>query len=123
MPVQYLPGTRYIKSPEYRNGRFDDPDAQAFWQELPDNLKEIALAELAVSNCVEQLLRNDERNIVLLAFDRGPLTEIPESDHLQVHRSHSYGNYCYDGTSCTIEDLPSGCFLVFDDPDWSKDAP
>lgn len=102
-----------------RDGRrFADPDAQAFWQELPESLRQIALSELAASNGVAQILRNDERGIILLAFRRGPLTALPENEALQLHTVHAFGNYCYNGTRCTVEDLASGCFRAFDDPNW-----
>jgi len=34
-----------------------------------------------------------------------------------VHTQHRYGNYCYDGTTCTYEDPETGSFLALSDPD------
>jgi hypothetical protein len=99
-----------------------DPEANSYWCEMPDSLKEIAAREVAAGNKVQQILRNADRNIVLLAFERGPLTQRPNESVITVHTQHRYGNYCYDGTKCTYEDQRSGCFLAFDDPEWQDAA-
>ena len=98
---------------------FIEPTAQAYWAALPESLRAIARAELAAGNVVSEILRNGDRGIVLLGFARGPLTSLAGFE-LTVHSRHAYGNYCYDGTKCTVEDRETGCFLAFADPDWQE---
>jgi hypothetical protein len=119
---QYLGTTTYIRHPQWKGDGFAHPDANAYWSVMPQSLKEIAAREIAAGNTVQQILRNPERNIVLVAFERGPLTDIPMRPLITVHTQHQYGNYCYDGTKCTYEDQGSGCFLAFHDPEWQDDA-
>jgi len=88
------------------------------WCQLPETLKHIALAEFHAGNTPEHILRNDTNAIVLLAFQRRPMTPQPTTEAVRVHPSFAYGNYCYDGTFCTYEDIESGCFLAFGDPDY-----
>jgi len=88
------------------------------WWQLPETLKQIAIAELQAGNIPEHILRNDTRAIVLLAYQRRPMTPKPSTEVIRVHPSFAYGNYCYDGTFCTYEDIESGCFLAFNDPDY-----
>jgi hypothetical protein len=120
--VKHIKGTRYVEKPEWLGHGFADSDAHAFWVEMPENLKKIAVAEITSGNTVAQILRNDERGIVLLVFENGPLSEIPADEHLVIHTRHAYGNYCYDGTKCTYEDKESGSFLAFDDPAYEHDV-
>lgn len=86
------------------------------WSQLPDTLKQVAIAELQAGNAAEHILRNDTRAIVLLAFQCPPLTLPPSDELVRVHPSFANGNYCYDGTFCTYEHIESGCFLAFNDP-------
>jgi hypothetical protein len=101
---------------------FSDTLAREMWEQMPDPLRNMAVAELAAGNIAHNILRNIDRGIVLLAFAKPPLTKLPEEASVRVHHTFQNGNYCYDGTACTYEHLPSGCFLAFDDPDY-KDAP
>ena len=96
---------------------FGDTTADCFWARLPSPLKEIALAELASSNTPYNILFNETRGIVLLAFDQPPMTPRPITKAIRVHTSFDNGNYCYDGTLCTYEDTVSGCFLAFNEPE------
>jgi hypothetical protein len=120
MTVKLLGNTRWIERPKWQGAGFLDPEAATFWSELPDNLRRLALTEIESGNVASQILRNDERGIVLLEFERGPLTELPKDIQVAVHTAHELGNYCYDGTKCTYEDLSSGCFLAFCDPDYKE---
>jgi hypothetical protein len=88
------------------------------WHQLPETLRRIALAEFHAGNTPEHILRNETRDIVLLAFQARPLTPMPSAGAVRVHPSFANGNYCYDGTFCTYEDIESGCFLAFNDPDY-----
>jgi hypothetical protein len=97
---------------------FGDATADAMWTELSTSLKHIALAELGAGNIPANILRNDTRGIVLLSFQLPPVTPRPNGAAVRVHTSFANGNYCYDGTSCTYEDLESGDFLAFDDPEY-----
>lgn len=46
----------------------------------------------------------------------GPLIDRKSNNAVKVHTRHEYGNYCYDGTKATYEDIKAGCFLAFKDP-------
>lgn len=101
------------------NGRsFGDATADSMWVQLAESLKLIARAELQAGNAPAHILLNETRGIVLLAFARPPITARPPVDVVRVHTSFANGNYCYDGTLCTYEDIRSGCFLAFDDPEY-----
>jgi hypothetical protein len=98
--------TLSITGLEWRGDGFSEPAATEMWRELPDVLREIAIAEIERGNEPWNILRNTERDIVLLAF-RHPPAKVPDSNAaIRVHRSFDYGNYCYDGTFCTYEHLP-----------------
>ncbi len=108
--------TAFVRAPVWTGSEFENADAQAYWMMMPSTLSTLARAELENGNVVSQILRNGERQIVLLEFERGPTTSAPDPELVRVHRHHEYGNYCYDGTMCTYEDLESGSFLAFNDP-------
>ena len=97
---------------------FRDATADAMWVELSTLLKHIALAEVGAGNIPINILRNDRLDIVLLAFQQPPKTPAPDAKEVFVHTSFANGNYCYDGTACTYEDLESGDYLAFDNPDY-----
>ena len=105
------------------NGRgFDLEEAESMWVQMPETLKQVALAEIEAGNVPEHILRNDTRGIVLLSFQSKPMTPQPNTELIRVHPSFANGNYCYDGTFCTYEDISSGCFLAFTDPAYVDDA-
>ena len=97
---------------------FSDSTADAMWVELSAQLKHVALAEIDAGNIPINILRNESRGNVLLAFQLPPKAHLPDKKAVSVHNSFANGNYCYDGTVCTYEDLESGDFLAFDDPDY-----
>ena len=101
---------------------FADPLAQEMWQELPFELQEIALAELGAGNEARNVLRNLNGGFIVFTLARRPLTAGPEHKSIQVHREYQWSNYCYDGTFCTYEHLPTSCFLAFDDPEYDYEA-
>jgi hypothetical protein len=113
--------TQYDEITWNGNG-FDEPMAQDLWKRLPEILKEITETEIRLGNSAISILENRERNIVLLSLRKGPLSEEPEAENIKVHRKHRYGNYCYDGTKATYEELNTGCFLAFEDPEYEEDA-
>jgi hypothetical protein len=110
--------TTSIDSLVWNGHGFDGADAQSMWSQLPETLKQVAIAELQAGNIPEHILRNDTRAIVLLAFQNRPITPAPNVEVVRVHSRFANGNYRYDGTFCTYEDIESGCFLAFDDPDY-----
>ena len=107
---------------EWHGDGFSDPIATEMWRELPPVLRQIAQLEIELGNEPWNILRNTERGIVLLAFRRPPAEAPDPAASIRVHRSFDNGNYCYDGTLCTYEHLPSGSFLAFDDPEWQDEA-
>ena len=117
-----LPDSTYFDHPEWIAGRFVDDEASSLFNELPQTLQAIAMAEIDLGNRPTQILRNNRRGIILLEFGEGPRSEIPQDPVLVVHTEHSYGNYCYDGTSCTVEDVEAGGFVAFLDPTFDADA-
>ena len=108
--------TTSIGAPSWTGSGFAEPLAESYWAALPEVLRVLARAEFVAGNVATEILRNDDRGIILLGFARGPLAQASVPG-LIVHTSHAYGNYCYDGTRCTIEDPDSGAFLAFADPD------
>jgi hypothetical protein len=110
--------TLSVDAPVWTGHHFEDSDAQALWLMLPEEMQSIARAELANGNVPESILHNQERGIVLLAFESSPTTPTPDTSSIRIHWQHAYGNYCYEGTLCTYEHLESGCFLAFGDPEW-----
>jgi hypothetical protein len=117
-----LGSTVLIERPTWLGAAFAEPEANQFWLQLPPSLKQIAMDEFHAGNRATQILRNDARSIVLLAFERGPVANSSVGDGIKVHRQHAYGNYCYDGTVATYEDIQSGCFLAFDDPSYDHET-
>ena len=105
--------TTIVRHPSWTGTGFREPSAQAYWAELAASLQLLARAEFAAGNSATQILRNHARGIVLLGFATGPLAAADLSG-LRVHTTHAFGNYCYDGTRCTIEDPATGCFVAFD---------
>lgn len=99
----------------WADGGFIQPEAQMLWSGLPECLREVAIAEISEGNKPTSILENRRRGIILLEFSVGPLVELKNQTKLKVHRRHEHGNYCYDGTTSTYEDLESGCFLAFND--------
>lgn len=89
--------------------------------QLAEPLRQIARAELGAGNSPTHILFNETSGIILLAFTRPPITIQPASSIVRVHTTFANGNYCYDGTFCTYEDIGTGCFLAFDDPDRVED--
>jgi hypothetical protein len=114
-----LGSTTSVVDPSWTGEGFGEPTAQRYWEELPAVLRTVARAELGAGNVVTQVLRNDERGIVLLEFGAGPLAG-SAFPGLTVHTTYRFGNYCYDGTRCTVEDPATGCFLAFLDPAWRE---
>ena len=74
--------------------------------------------EISYGNKIESILENRERNIVLISFREGPLVNRENDESLRIYTEHAHGNYCYDGTKATYEDVESGCFLAFEDPNY-----
>ena len=96
---------------------FGDSTADAIWTELSAPLKQLAIAEFAAGNASSNILRNDSGGIVVLSFQLPPITPRPDGRTIKIHNKFDVGNYCYDGTICTFEDLESGLFLAFEDPE------
>ena len=88
---------------------------------MPETLRIIALEEVVQGNKIIEILENRERNIILLGFSEGPMVSQDEDGSLRIHTKHKYGDYCYDGTKATYEELNSGCFLAFDDPNYVEE--
>jgi hypothetical protein len=94
-----------------------DATADSLWGRLPHSLKQIARAEFRAGNSPVHILFNETRQIVLLSFAMPPMTARPPAEVAKIHTSFTDGNYCYDGTLCTYEDIRMGFFLAFDDPE------
>lgn len=92
------------------------------WRRIPESLKNLAVAECEDGNKITSILDNQEQSIVVLVFEDTPRINFGGDSEIRVHTSQSYGNYCYDGTRCTYEELRSGCFLALDDPEYVENA-
>lgn len=106
--------------PTWTGNGFMEEDFQELWLRLPLSLRQISSLEIDQGNAVTSIWENKERNIVILAFRKGPLTEPVNKNSLKIHTKHEYGNYCYDATNMTYEDLETGCFLIFDDSKYDE---
>lgn len=113
---QVSPSTTQFNYPTWNGGGFFEGEPNSLWVRLPESLRSIASAEVSAGNSVLSILENSERGIILLSLERGPLVSIPQPAGIQVHTQHEYGNYCYEGTKATYQDIQSGCFLAFEDP-------
>ena len=111
-----------FNEPSWNGAGFDEAEAHALWREFPGNLQSVVRRETSAGNRVRFALKNLERGIVVIALARGPLVNHEKSDEILVHTQHAYGNYCYDDTRATFEDLSSGCILAFEDPDYEASA-
>jgi hypothetical protein len=119
MTIQRLGGdTTSVDSLAWDGRSFGDATADAMWTQLSELLQHVARAELQAGNVPIHILLNETRGIVLLAFAMPPMTARPPAEAVRVHTSFGNGNYCYDGTLCTYEDVLTGCFLAFDDPEY-----
>jgi len=67
MSGQWLDRTTLsVTGPAWTGKTFTDADACAMWAQLPQELQEIALAEIAAGNHPRNILRNGMRGIVVL---------------------------------------------------------
>jgi hypothetical protein len=111
-----------FNDPSWNGAGFDEAEAHALWQEFPENLQSVVQRETSAGNQVTFALKNLESGIVVIGLARGPLVKLGEAEAIRVHTQHAYGNYCYDGTLATFEDLSSGCILAFENPDYEASA-
>ncbi|HSN17040.1 MAG TPA: hypothetical protein VLV87_02425 [Gammaproteobacteria bacterium] len=117
MEIRDLGSTIQIDGPTWNGDGFVEEYPNRLWNRLPKILRALAVEEIKAENQPASMLDNKDRGIVLLAFRSGPLKPISEDASIRVHSRHAYGNYCYDDTKATYEDLESGCFLSFANPD------
>ena len=120
MRIHDLGITTQYGCPTWTGNGFVEEIPQALWNRLPESLRRIAVEEIYSGNSTESILENRERNIVLLALRTGPLIDRKSDSVVKVHTWHECGNYCYDGTKATSEDIKTGCFLAFEDPDYKE---
>ena len=122
MASQWLGKTTFsVTEPGWDGDTFADADALEMWLECPADLQAIVRAESAAGNLPWNILRNVEQGIILVALSGPPRTGAPNT-RFRVHTSFANGNYCYDGTVCTYEHIPSGCFVTFEDPAYEDPA-
>jgi hypothetical protein len=97
---------------------FEEAEPNVLWKRLPKLLIAISKNEITEGNSIHSILesRDREPNILVLSFNEGPYSKLPEEKKIEVHSKFRFGNYCYDGTLCTYEHTKSGCILCFDDP-------
>lgn len=122
MKIHNLGSTVQYDNPVWNGCGFVEEKPNELWAKLPETLKNIAVEEIKNGNSPISILENKDQNIVLLSFKRGPLIQRNESKAIRIHTEHQYCNYCYDGTSATLEDVESGCFLSFEDPEYDENA-
>ena len=122
MKIYDMGSSTQYNNPIWNGDGFIEDLPHQLWTRLPDSLREIAIEEVSRGNTPESILENRESNIVILSFVRGPYVDQQTNNSLIIHTVHQVGNYCYDGTKVTYEDIQSGCFLAFEDPDHIEDA-
>jgi hypothetical protein len=116
MQAKELGTTTQYDDPTWTGAGFLEHDPQRLWASMPASLRSIAAQEIQLGNAPISILDNRDRGIVILIFEKGPGIERHTDAVVRVHTSHRYGNYCYDGTKATYEDIETGFFLAFDDP-------
>ena len=115
MAVQQLgPTTISVTEIAWDGSGLGNTKANEFWSQLSAQLQKIAISEFLAGNRPSSILRNDPRNIIVLSFSAPPKSLKSTTGSLRVHTEFQHGNYCYDGTTCTYEDLESGDFLAYD---------
>lgn len=112
--------TEQFSLPSWDGVGFLNPTAQSWWEEYPNNLRAIVLSEIEAGNTIEAILKNHNRNLILISLGNIPQTNIIENDSFIWHRKGKRGNYLYDGISSTIEDVKTGCFIAFEDPEYEN---
>lgn len=122
MRVQNLGSTVEFDEITWNKGGFAERRPNELWERLPDSLKAIAIEEIERGNNARSILENKDRNIVVLSFRDAPTVERQNNHVVRIHTVHQYGNYCYDGTKVTYEDVQTGCFLAFDDPNFDESS-
>ena len=122
MRIHDLGSTVQYDDPTWNGDGFSEERPNELWTRLPHSLKAIAVEEIRRGNNPKSILENKEKNIVLLSFRAGPTIQRQESQTLRIYTAHQYGNYCYEGTKATYEDIQTGCFLAFDDPNYDESA-
>ena len=120
MEIHNMGTTTQYSGPTWNGNGFSEHEPNNLWGRLPESFKEIALAEILEGNKPISILENKERGIILLEFEKGPLAKPLSNSEITLHTSHRYGNYCYDGTKATYEDVSTGCFLAFSDPEFQE---
>lgn len=116
MRAKEIGTTTQYDFPTWTGAGFLEQDPQRLWASMPISLRSIAIQEIQHGNAPISILDNRERGIVILVFRTGPFVERQTDSVVRVHTNHLYGNYCYDGTKATYEDIETSCFLAFDDP-------
>jgi hypothetical protein len=115
--------TTQYEDPTWVGAGFDEPQPQQLWSRLPESLRRIATDEIALGNSPRGILENRRGNIVVLIFRTGPLIARTSDAQVRVHTQFDSGNYCYDDTNATFEDLETGSFLAFDEPVAAEEQP
>ena len=122
METHNLGPTKQYTRPTWTGDGFIEVAAQDLWERLPESLRTIALFEIRSGNKPISILENQETQVVLLSLAKGPLIPRNSDDRIIVHTHHEYGNYCYDGTTATYEDVQSGSFLSFENPEYEDES-
>jgi hypothetical protein len=116
MQTKELGTTTQYDGPTWTGAGFLEQGPQRLWASMPTSLRSIAIQEIQHGNAPIGILDNHERHVVILILKTGPVIERQTDAVVRVHTAHQFGNYCYDGTKATYEDIETGFFLAFDDP-------
>jgi hypothetical protein len=65
--LQVSPTTVQFNSPSWNGNGFSEGEPNSLWQRLPENLRNIAIAEIESGNRALAILDNSERRIVRCA--------------------------------------------------------
>ena len=116
MQAKELGTTTQYDGPTWTGAGFLEREPQRLWGSMPTSLRIIAAQEIEHGNVPISILDNREREIVILILQKGPIIERHTDAVIRVHTNHQYGNYCYEGTKATYEDIETGFFIAFDAP-------
>ena len=116
--------TESIGSPSWNGATFTHPLAQELWEKYPLKLKNIVLKEIQIGNGFSSILINHNLNIIKVALSREPIGDLTAESNIKIRKMgqrSDFGRYLYDGTSYTVEDLESGCYISFKDTSYVEE--
>ncbi|GHA00009.1 hypothetical protein GCM10008090_05840 [Arenicella chitinivorans] len=117
--------TESVGSPSWDGSKFHHPLAQQIWEVFPSRLKKIVFNEVQSGNTIDSVLINHNLSITKVALTTEPITDFSKIEKIKIRQMgqrSDFGRYLYDGTSYTVEDLESGCYISFKDTSYVEES-